>query len=104
LAETCDQLMLLPQVSRLVGLPLRTLSRVVGEHCGMPPAQFMRERRMLKARARLLAGDNVTAAACEFGFWNLSVFARNYRAQFGELPSVTVRRCRSRKIGLVIAD
>ena len=104
MAETCDQLMLLPQVSRLVGLPLRTLTALINERCGMPPAQFMRERRMLKARARLLAGDNVTAAACEFGFWNLSVFARNYRAQFGELPSVTVRRCRSREIGRIAAD
>jgi len=45
----------------------------------------------MKARELLLAGETVTHAAVEFGFWNLSVFARYYRAQFGELPSETRR-------------
>jgi len=47
---------------------------------------------MMRARELLLAGQSVTHAAVEFGFWNLSVFARYYRAQFGELPSETLRR------------
>jgi AraC-like DNA-binding protein len=96
LAETCDQQIPLAQVSVLLSVSVRTLSAYVNRHVGMSPAKFMRRQRLMKARERLLAGDTVTHAAVEFGFWNLSVFARYYREQFGELPSETRRAINSR--------
>jgi len=91
LAETCDQRIPLAQVSQLLGMKYRTLTTLIRRHCGMSPARFMRQQRMIKTRELLLAGETVTRAAVELGFWNLSVFARYYRAQFGELPSETRR-------------
>ena len=96
LAGTCDQQIPLAQVSVLLSVSVRTLSAYVNRHVGMSPAKFMRRQRLMKARERLLAGDTVTHAAVEFGFWNLSVFARYYREQFGELPSETRRAINSR--------
>jgi hypothetical protein len=40
--------------------------------------------------------DTVTKIAARFGVWDFSLFARNYRALYGEAPSQTLRRPRSR--------
>jgi AraC-like DNA-binding protein len=37
---------------------------------------------------------NITEAAAEWGFWHMGKFAADYRRQFGELPSETLRRTR----------
>jgi AraC-like DNA-binding protein len=92
LAETCDQRIPLAQVSQVLGTNLRTLNHIIGELLGIAPGTFMRQRRLNRARELILAGEDVTHAAVELGFWQLSHFSRYYRAQFGELPSDTRRR------------
>ena len=40
--------------------------------------------------------DTVTKIAARFGVWDFSLFARNYRALYGEAPSQTLRKPRDR--------
>ena len=47
-------------------------------------------RRDLKSRAHE-ACVKVQDVAARWGFWHLSEFSRDYSAQFGELPSQTLR-------------
>ena len=51
--------------------------------------------RLTAARQKLQHGAaGVKDAALESAFWHLSYFAREYRKQFGELPSSTLRSAR----------
>jgi AraC-like DNA-binding protein len=74
----------------------RTLRICCGEHLGMPPNLYIRLRRMQLVRRALRSGDPTTASvaqiAARYGFGEAGRFAGAYRAQFGELPSVTLRR------------
>ena len=67
---------------------------------GLSPTAYLRAAALREVRRRLLedpfAHDPVTRAASEFGFWHLSRFAGQYRAQFGESPSETVAQARLR--------
>ncbi len=92
IAETCDERVALRDVARRLGTSTRSLTSYVSDRLGISPARYMRQRRLLRARALLLAGEGVTRAAYEIGFWNLGIFARYYRAEFGELPNETLQR------------
>jgi AraC-like DNA-binding protein len=57
--------------------------------------QYVKRLRLEKARRLLIAADtkqSVTAVAFACGFLNLGHFARDYRNQYGELPSQTLLR------------
>ncbi len=41
---------------------------------------------------RAKPGRKISNAVEAFGFWHLSRFSRDYRRQFGELPSTTLQR------------
>ena len=61
------------------------------------PLQFLARHRMEQARRRLLApteGTNITMVALDSGYANLSRFAQQYKALFGETPSATLKRSR----------
>ena len=68
------------------------------ECCGMSPTAYLRIAALREVRNALLARpearDAVTRAAADLGFWHLSRFAGQYRAQFGESPRETVVRAR----------
>ena len=36
--------------------------------------------------------EPIAAIAARWGFWHMGQFSRDYKQQFGELPSVTLRR------------
>ena len=78
------------------GVSYPTLQRIFEDWVGTPPARYLTLRRLYLARRRLASGacTSVTEAATACGFWELGRFARRYRAQFGELPSQTLRRSR----------
>lgn len=64
---------------------------------GMSPLRYLAERRLAAARRRLEQQDDgadVTRVALGLGFFNLGRFASEYRALFGETPSLTRRRAR----------
>lgn len=78
------------------GVDVRTLSRAFHDKFGMGPMQFVRARR-LDAVNRLLLGldptaTTVTDIALRYGFHHLSRFAADYRNEFAELPSETLKR------------
>jgi AraC-like DNA-binding protein len=74
----------------------RTLRACCSQHLGMGPIAYMRLRRMQLAHRALSRADpaiaNVSQIAAQYGFSQTGRFAGAYRAQFGELPSVTLRR------------
>lgn len=95
LAKTINQPIPVSEVARRLGVSERHLRLIVRRRSGDSPGRYLRASRMARARAALLAGETVTSAAIEYGFWQLGHFAKNYRRQFGELPSETVDRRRA---------
>lgn len=101
LVDRACQLMLAPhdepptllQVCQQVGASRRKLELCFQEVLGTSPARYLRAVRLNGVR-RLLRGGapSVQQAAEQWGFFHLGQFARDYRAQFGELPSQTRRR------------
>lgn len=84
-------------LARKLGLSVRTMHDVIRRYRGMSLHRYLRLRRLWLVRQRLLAGaESVKAVALAFGFWHLSDFSRSYRDQFGEAPSETLERGRSR--------
>ncbi|HSZ90728.1 MAG TPA: helix-turn-helix domain-containing protein [Acetobacteraceae bacterium] len=74
----------------------RTLRVCCKLHLGLSPTAYMRLRRMQLARLALRGADSATVSvsqvAAQYGFIQAGRFAGFYRAQFGELPSATLRR------------
>jgi len=90
------------ELCRAAGASYSTLERAFIEEFGVPPKVYIRIRRLTavqKELARLEHSGTITEIAHEWGFWHMSAFARDYRKQFGELPSETRSRavCQSRK-------
>ncbi|HEY6642016.1 helix-turn-helix domain-containing protein [Povalibacter sp.] len=77
----------------------RTLRNIFQEYFGVGPMRLLKVRQLREIRSALLKGDavadTVTKIAARFGVWDFSLFARNYRALYGEAPSQTLRRPRS---------
>lgn len=88
-----------PSVDRLAqaaDVSERTLRTVFGEVYGVPPARYIRLRRLHETRKALRQlgpeESSVTEIAARFGFWDFGRFAKEYRQVFGELPSETLRK------------
>ncbi len=79
-----------------VGVSQRTLEYAFRERLGVSPMEFIRRLRLHGVRRALLAAsrkdETVASIAMTFGFYQLGRFAADYRAVFGELPSVTLSR------------
>jgi AraC family ethanolamine operon transcriptional activator len=84
------------EVRAALGASERTLRECCKKHLGMAPSRYRRLRGMQLAHRALRSGSpdasSVPAVARRYGFRDLGRFAANYRALFGELPSVTLRR------------
>jgi AraC family ethanolamine operon transcriptional activator len=93
-----DRLDAPPTVAELcaaLGVSRRTLQTSFQESWGLGPLAWLRLLRLDAVRRGLKAGaGSVTAAATEAGFWHFGRFARDYKSQFGELPSQTFARHR----------
>lgn len=75
-----------------LGVSRRTLQNCFQEALGIRPATYLRAVRLNGARRAIKNCGSVTEAATTWGFWHFGRFARDYRALFGELPSMTARR------------
>ncbi len=86
----------LPELCAKIGVSNRTLITCCHEALGMGPHRYLRFRQLNLARGALASADpattTVTQVATAQGFWEPGRFAVAYRALFGELPSVTLRR------------
>lgn len=94
LLERLEEPWTLAAAARAAGMATRTLQSAFQGHCGQGPMQWLREQRLLAARAELAGGGavRVTEAALRFGFTHLGEFAQAYRCRFGETPRQTLAR------------
>jgi AraC-like DNA-binding protein len=77
------------------GSSVRALQAGFRRHRGMTPLEFIRARRLERARAALLdasTATRVTEVALDAGYEHLGRFARDYKARYGESPSQTLAR------------
>jgi len=92
-----DQPITLSDLERVSGLSARTLQVAFRRLHGCSPREWIRRRRLLVARERLLAaGNNTTVAQVTLasGFTRPRAFAAAYTQRFGESPSATLARAR----------
>jgi AraC-like DNA-binding protein len=91
-----DESVYLADLCAVAGVSERTLRACCHDSLGMGPKQYLLRRRMMLARRALHHGDttetSVTEIATRYGFWQFGRFSVEYKAQFGEMPSTTLRR------------
>jgi AraC-like DNA-binding protein/mannose-6-phosphate isomerase-like protein (cupin superfamily) len=77
-------------LARTAGVSVRRLQEGFQEHIGVSPMTYLRNVRLERVHADLLAGaTGVTEAAQRWGFTHLSRFSAAYRKRFGATPSET---------------
>jgi AraC family ethanolamine operon transcriptional activator len=79
-----------------VGVSPRKLEYCFRDVLGISPAKYLRTVRLNGVRRDLKrsTGAGVHDLAARWGFWHLGEFSADYKRQFGELPSQTLRRSR----------
>jgi AraC-like DNA-binding protein len=89
----------LEELALAVDADIRRLQRAFHSVFGMSPYRYLLCRRLLLARRRLRSkgwkSSTVTQIAGESGFGHLGRFSVDYRAMFGESPSVTLSTSRA---------
>ena len=86
-------------LSRVAQVSKRTLEYAFVERFGLAPSAYLKSHRLNSVRRALRAadpeGEKVSDIANRWGFWHMGQFAADYRAQFDELPSQTLRHADS---------
>lgn len=75
----------------------RNLQLAFQKHKGQTPMQFLRERKLHKARSLLISNDSampIKSIAYYSGFVSGSSFSKYYKDLFGELPSETLLKAK----------
>lgn len=93
-----DQKLTLSDLEPISGLSSRVLQYAFRERFGCSPMQWVNDQRLEQVRALIQGappGARVSAIASAY-FSNLGDFAQRYRRRFGELPSVTMERRRTK--------
>lgn len=93
-----DQPIRLGSLAEAAGVRPRTLELRFKRYLGTTPLGWIRRARLARARQQLLAGadTSVTSAAISSGFTQLGRFAAEYRREFGEAPSQTLKLARGK--------
>jgi AraC family ethanolamine operon transcriptional activator len=80
-------------LSRIVGINQRTLSRAFREIHGIGPYRYLQHLRLSEVKQVLLSEQGtITQAAMRFGFHEIGRFGVLYRKAFDETQSETRRR------------
>jgi AraC family ethanolamine operon transcriptional activator len=91
-----DDVLTVGDLCRIARASERTLYYAFTEHFGLPPAQYMKARRLNGAHNDLCrehdSSMKIADVANKWGFWHLGQFAKDYRSWFQELPSDTYER------------
>lgn len=77
----------LSSVSRAFFLSASQLGRVFRQATGSSVGEYIRVKRLLAARERIVAGSTPTDTCAACGFQDYSTFFRAYKAKFGCTPS-----------------
>lgn len=83
------------EVCRAAGVSWRTLDYAFREYFGVSPKAYLQAVRLRGFRRdlrRIEPGITISHVAGEWGFWHMGQLAADYRRQFGEFPSETLRR------------
>src|SRR5215475_3957122 len=89
-----DEPVRLEALANVAGVQPRTLEAHFRLYLGTTPLGWVRRMRLQRARQQLLGASDeasVTRVAVANGFGQLGRFAAQYRRQFGELPSETLK-------------
>lgn len=90
-----DHQLSINQVAAQVDVTVRALQMAFRHHLGMTPAELIRRRRMEAIRTELLSNtgrETILDVATRWGMGSRSTLTQNYRQQFGEAPSRTLRQ------------
>jgi AraC family transcriptional regulator, ethanolamine operon transcriptional activator len=91
-----DEPLSIPQLCRAFHVSRRTLQYAFHEVSGISPGTYLRRLRMNGVRRALRTPQHplvdVQDLAAQWGFWNPSQFACDYKKLFGERPSDTLLR------------
>lgn len=75
------------QLAEMCGVSEQYLRRLFHSAFGMPPARYVRHKRLMYARELLRTGEyTVAAAAAAAGFNDAAYFSREFRKTFGSSP------------------
>ena len=84
------------RLCKVSGMSERSLQYAFREKFGLSPKAYLQSYRLNRVRKRLRGADPASTMiadlANEWGFWHMGQFAKDYKRQFGELPSVTVQK------------
>lgn len=90
-----EEIATITDLAREIGVSVRALQDGFKRHVGVPPLAYLREVRLNRARAELVAASpgSVTVAqtAMKWGFSHLGRFSLAYRRKFGMTPYQTLR-------------
>jgi transcriptional regulator GlxA family with amidase domain len=90
-----DEPLRIGTLAGVAGCSIRSLQSTFLEHCGCTPMEFVKRRRLARARQLLESAHRdttVTQAALAAGFSHLGKFSQSYQEFYGERPSETLRR------------
>jgi len=90
----------LTSLAKMTGYSLSSIHKAFRNHRGFSPMTYLKEIRLARLRKRLLEGHpntTLTQQALDLGFVHLGRLSEDYKRQFGELPSETLRRSRRRE-------
>jgi transcriptional regulator GlxA family with amidase domain len=89
---------MIEDIAAAIGVSSRSLFKTFRKSLGVTPMAYARTVRLRKANKMLLQADRATtvgAVALACGFLNAGHFAKDYREEYGESPSVTLARART---------
>ena len=82
-------------VARAAGVSTRTLQSAFLSVLGVRPVEYIRKQRLSRTRTVLLdrrrSDEPIGKVAADHGLHHQSIFSRDYKMLFGELPSETIR-------------
>jgi len=90
-----DQPPSVEEICRASGVSWRTLDYAFRDRFGVTPKRYLQALRLQHVRREILGAGRprpIWEVAAHWGFWHMGQFAADYRRQFGELPSETIRR------------
>lgn len=92
----CETLFTVHDMASRLNTGVRNLQLAFKKYDSTTPMQFLRDRKLEKARANLLSNNNplctVKEVALQVGIFDLSRFSKTYFNKFGELPNTTLKR------------
>lgn len=86
------------QVCTEIGASPRKLDYCFRDVLGVSPSKYLRAVRLNGVRRELksrLGSETVHDVAARWGFWHMGAFSADYKRQFGEAPSATLKDGRS---------